>query len=62
MVSIDPHDIFNPFKIHETPRQFLLTISSSQMMEMKKGLLVDPIPNFPNLYHRNYMTDIKENY
>ena len=61
MVSIDPHDIFNPFKTHETPRQFLLTISSSQMMEMKKGLLVDPIPNFPNLHHNYYVADSEEN-
>ena len=61
MVSIDPRDIFNPFKTHETPRQFLLTISSSQMMEMKKGLLVDPIPNSPKLHHNYYVADSKEN-
>lgn len=31
------------------------------MMEMKKGLLVDPIPNFLNLHHNYYVADSKEN-
>ena len=26
-----------------------------------RGLLVDPMPNSLNLYHKNCMTDIKEN-
>ena len=27
-----------------------------------RELLVDPIPNSPNLHHRNYIEDGKENY
>ena len=26
------------------------------------GLLVDPIPNSPNLHNENYLADSKENY
>ena len=29
---------------------------------LTKRLQVDPIPNSPNLDHKNYMADSKENY
>ena len=43
------------------------TVESRQEMRMKKlsinGLfVVDPIPNSPNLHHRNCVADSKENY
>ena len=44
-------------------------ISSRQMMRIIiiikisiRGVLVDPIPNSPNLHHNNCMADSKENY
>ena len=42
------------------------TILNRQVTRIKKvsgrGFLVDPIPNSPNLHHRNCMTDSKEKY
>ena len=42
------------------------TILNRQVTRIKKvsgrGFLVDPIPNYPNLHHRNCMTDSKEKY
>ena len=42
------------------------TVESRQEMRMKKlsinGLFVDPIPNSPNLHHRNCVADSKENH
>ena len=41
-------------------------MSSRKVMRIKKiltkRLLVDPITNSPNLHHKNYMVDSKENY
>ena len=43
------------------------TISNILVMRIKKkcsvrGLLIDVIPNSPNLHHKNYVSDTKENY
>ena len=42
------------------------TILSRKVMRIyqniKKQLLVDPIPSSPNSYHKNYMADSKKNY
>ena len=42
------------------------TVLNRQVTRIKKvsgrGFLVDPIPNSPNLHHRNCMTDSKEKY
>ena len=58
LTPVNDQDRISPYYIH--------TISCRQVMRIKKisirGLLIDTIPNSPNLHDQKHLADSKENY